>query len=63
MRCFPDLGLGYHLCFEIGLDLVVIVGICDFGLYEGFELINIHGYVYLLYSLFDIILFIHGIDR
>ena len=29
---FDCLGLGYHLCFEIRLDLVVIVGICDFGL-------------------------------
>ena len=29
---FDCLGLGHHLCFEIGLDLVVIMSICDFGL-------------------------------
>ena len=60
---FDSLGLGYHLCFDIGLDLVFIVSICDFGLYENFVLINIHGHVYVLYGSFDVFLFIHGIGR
>ena len=57
----------------LGLSLSFILKDLDYHVYltlfvilvnnERFELINIHGHVYVLYGLFDIILFIHGIDR
>ena len=49
----------YTLRFELLCLRLFVILVCN----ERFVLINIHGHVYVGYGLFDIILFIRGIDR